>query len=260
MLSGSGDLQAPSGKKSFLDAFAIMEKAKISDLEQKLAYEFVDRNLLLEALSHRSFVNEHPEKNLRDNERFEFLGDAVLNLVVGHILIRKFPQMNEGDLSRTRASLVNESSLAKIARALNLGSFIRLGKGEKQSNGREKKSILADTYEALVAAVYLDRGLDAAFRIIEKNYHEFLDSLSRPILLNDYKSRLQEVVQVSHRTMPVYEVIEESGPDHDKTFKVAVNIGDLKKEGIGKSKKTAEQHAASKALKALKADSDPAVK
>jgi ribonuclease III len=229
-----------------------MDVSELAGLEQKIGHEFKNKDLLFEALSHSSFVNEHSQKTIRDNERLEFLGDAVLNLVVGHILMNKFPQLNEGDLSRMRAGLVNESRLAKIARTFDLGSYILLGKGEIQSNGKEKKSILADTYEALIAAVYLDSGFDETFKIIEQNYADLLSAMIRPNIHNDAKSLLQEIVQVSHRVMPTYRVVEESGPDHDKTFKVAVQVGDIYKEGIGKSKKTAEQSAAGKVLRELK--------
>jgi len=228
-----------------------MEKSDLSELEQKIRYTFSDKNLLIEAISHRSFVNENNEVDCRDNERLEFLGDAVLNLVVGHILMHKFPDLMEGDLSRMRAALVNESRLAKIARSVEFGKFIRLGKGEMQSNGSEKKSILADAYEALVAAVYLDGGFGEAFRIIKQNYSGLIDSMTLQEFYADPKSCLQEVVQVRQGMIPTYTVIEESGPDHDKTFRVEVRVGDICEDGIGKSKKKAEQHAAGKALIAL---------
>ncbi|MGD8883539.1 MAG: ribonuclease III domain-containing protein, partial [Desulfobacterales bacterium] len=135
------------------------------EIENKLEYEFRSKELLDEALRHSSFVNEQPDADLRDNERFEFLGDAVLNLIVGHILMERYPNLKEGDLSRIRANLVNESQLAIIARAIDLGAFIRLGKGEIQTHGSEKNSILAGAFEALIAAVYLDGGFKVAFKI-----------------------------------------------------------------------------------------------
>lgn len=236
-----------------------MKTPELFELEKKIQYTFHDKNLLIEALSHSSYVNEQLETNIRNNECLEFLGDAVLSLVIGDLLMRRFPDMKEGDLSRMRARLVNESQLAKIARALNLGSYIRLGKGEIQSNGMEKKSILADAYEALVAAVYMDNGFDTAFRVVENSFATLLDSIKTPVVLDDYKSQLQEIVQVTQQAMPSYRIIEESGPDHDKAFRVEVEVGDIRKEGVGKSKKTAEQNAASKALKTLgKTDGSPA--
>ena len=224
-----------------------------SELEKKLGYEFRDKKFLDEACRHSSFVNEHISANLRDNERLEFLGDAVLNLVIGHILMRRYPALPEGDLSRMRASLVNELQLAKIAKAIHLGNYVQLGKGEIQTNGRRKKSILADTLEAIIAAVYLDRGFDAAFRFVESHFSGVITA-TEATLNDDYKSRLQEVVQVSRRVMPVYRVIEESGPDHDKTFVVLISVGNLQTRGAGKSKKMAEQNAAKKALDMFSAE------
>lgn len=229
-----------------------MEPEDLFKLEQKLPYEFKDKNLLIEALSHSSFVNEQSETDIRDNERLEFLGDAVLNLVVGHILMQHYPHLEEGDLSRMRAGLVNESQLAKVARSIDLGFHIRLGKGEVHSNGREKKSILADTFEAVLAAIYLDDGFESAFKIIATHFSSLVKSTMDPMIQSDYKSQLQEIVQVTHRVVPLYHVIEESGPDHDKTFRVEVKIGEIRKEGVGKSKKTAEQNAAQQALQVLK--------
>ena len=224
-------------------------------IEKKLNYEFKSTELLDEALRHSSFVNEQPDADLRDNERFEFLGDAVLNLIVGHILMEHYPDVNEGDLSRTRANLVNESQLAIIARTIDLGAFIRLGKGEIQTNGRDKNSILAGAFEALIAAVYLDGGFKAAFKIIENNFVPLLEAVNSAIDTYDYKSQLQEWVQEQQGPMPYYKVIREEGPDHDKTFWISVKVFDLESEGQGKSKKMAEQDAARKALEILKKES-----
>jgi ribonuclease-3 len=229
---------------------------KLSRLELKISYRFKNRDLLEEACRHSSFVNEQPDMHtpdasLRDNERLEFLGDAVLNLVVGHMLMERYPELPEGDLSRMRAHLVNESELESVAREIDLGDFLRLGKGEIQSNGREKKSILADAFEAVIAAIYLDGGFDAAFRFVQDRFVERVSGTARPVSAADYKSRLQEIVQTTHKAMPTYQVIGESGPDHDKTFAVKITVCDLEAEGTGKSKKTAEQDAARQALELL---------
>jgi ribonuclease III len=229
-----------------------METKNPLGIEQILQYEFNDKNLLQEALRHSSFVNElGGEPQLRDNERLEFLGDAVLNLIVGHILMRCYPDLKEGDLSRDRANLVNESQLAKMARSFDLGLYIQLGKGEVQTQGREKNSILADTFEALMAAVYLDGGFDTAYQIIETNFQPLIEHLRTTADNHDYKSQLQEKVQVDHGSMPNYSIIREDGPDHDKTFWVALNVLDIETRGSGKSKKTAEQDAARLALEIL---------
>jgi ribonuclease III len=229
-----------------------MEARDPSGIEQRLQYVFKDKNLLLEALRHSSYVNELVDPQLRDNERLEFLGDAVLNLTVGHLLMRRYPDVNEGELSRSRANLVNESQLAKMARSFELGAYIQLGKGEIQTHGREKNSILADTYEALIAAVYLDGGFDAAFRIIETNFLTSIDQMDAAANNFDYKSRLQEIVQLVHGAMPKYNITREDGPDHDKTFSITLEVLDVETQGIGKNKKAAEQDAARKALEILK--------
>jgi ribonuclease-3 len=232
-----------------------METRDPIEIEQKLHYAFNDKDLLQEALRHSSYVNELGETQLRDNERLEFLGDAVLNLSVGHILMHRYPDLKEGDLSRSRANLVNESRLAKMARAFDLGSYLQLGKGEIQTQGREKDSILADTFEALMAAVYLDGGFEAAYQIIETNFNPLIEHLQTSAKNHDYKSQLQEMVQVDHGSMPDYGIVREEGPDHDKTFWVAVKALDIETEGSGKSKKAAEQDAARKALEILKGES-----
>jgi ribonuclease-3 len=233
-----------------------MEPKDPSGIEQRLQYEFKNKSLLQEALRHSSYVNEIADSHLRDNERFEYLGDAVLNLIVGDILMRCYPDLKEGDLSRSRANLVNESQLAKTARSVNLGTYILLGKGEIQTEGREKSSILADTFEALTAAIYLDGGFEAAYKIIAKKFQPLIDQLEAFAPNCDYKSQLQERVQVGHGVIPDYSIIREEGPDHDKTFWVTLKVVDIKTEGSGKSKKAAEQDAARKALKLLSKDQD----
>jgi ribonuclease-3 len=219
---------------------------------QKLGYHFTDETLISEAFRHSSYVNEQVDGVLRDNERLEFLGDAVLNLVVGYLLMQRYPEMKEGDLSRMRATLVNESQLAEIARTIDLGSHIMLGKGELLSNGCEKNSILADTFEAVVAAVFLDGGFDTAYRIIDSHLAPLLEEIHTLSSGQDFKSQLQELVQVNQQQMPDYSVIDENGPDHDKTFCVRLMVLDLITEGCGKSKKQAEQDAARNALNILR--------
>lgn len=221
-------------------------------LEKKLSYKFKDKSLLKEACRHSSYVNEQTREDMRNNERLEFLGDAVLNLVVGHLLMQKYPALPEGNLSRMRAGLVNESCLAKLARELNLGSFLELGKGEIQTNGREKSSILADAFEAVIASIYLDGGFYAAFKFVKSRFADILASTSVPKVINcDYKSKLQEIVQTGNRVMPTYDLVAESGPDHDKTFVVQIQLDHLLAKGSGKSKKRAEQDAARNALEMI---------
>lgn len=229
-----------------------MPPPSLSPVETLLGYRFSDRGLIEEALRHSSFVNEAAESRLRDNERLEFLGDAVLNLVVGHILLRRFPNHAEGDLSRMRAGLVNEKELAGLARRLDLGAHIQLGRGETQTGGQAKNSILAGALEALMAAVFLDGGFDAARAIIEAHFEPLVDRLLTGSELADYKSQLQELVQSQPGSMPRYAVIREDGPDHDKTFWVELKVLHLATQGSGKSKKAAEQDAARRALELIK--------
>jgi ribonuclease-3 len=223
----------------------------LTSVSDRLGYTFKDEKLIVEALCHSSYVNEQVGEKISDNERLEYLGDAVLNLVIGHMLMTRYPNLKEGELSRMRANLVNELQLADIAKTIDLGSYILLGKGELQTNGSEKSSILADTFEAVIAAVYLDGGFETAFQFIEKHFEPSIVTLNSRTTNQDFKSRLQEVAQVAFRQMPRYKVIEESGPDHDKRFKVQVTLQDLTSEGDGKSKKLAEQDAAREALETL---------
>jgi ribonuclease III len=224
----------------------------LSQLETNLHYTFGDQSFLATALMHSSYVNEQGDEILEDNERLEFLGDAVLNLVIGDALMHNFPELNEGNLSRMRSNLVNETQLAEIARHLELGLFICLGKGECQTNGRDKNSILSDVLEAVIAAVYLDGGFDSAYRLISRHFDHLLCGV-RPTRLNsDSKSLLQEYSQVQLKEIPRYRVVSEMGPDHDKTFQVCLKTSDVETMGYGKSKKAAEQDAARIALEILK--------
>jgi ribonuclease III len=220
-------------------------------LETLLGHTFSDPSLLEEALRHSSYVNEAPDASLRDNERLEFLGDAVLNLVVGHLLLQRFPALNEGDLSRMRAHLVNEHGLAELARRNDIARNLRLGKGEAHTGGLEKDSILAGALEAIVAAVYLDGGFAAAFGLIEREFLPLIGRIDPRSAAGDYKSQLQELVQSGPGTMPSYTITREEGPDHDKRFWVRLRVMDVDVEGTGKSKKTAEQDAARLALQVL---------
>jgi len=234
-----------------------MNEVSFSTLEEDLGYRFKDMALLREAMHHSSYVNEQHDPGLRDNERLEFLGDAVLDLVITHILMEQFPESPEGDLSRMRATIVNESQLALVAQGLNLGEFIMLGKGEAQSHGEEKTSILANAFEAVVAAVYLDGGLEAAFETIQKHFVQIINNVGKRVGEEDFKSQLQELVQGRYKTIPRYRVVGEVGPDHDKTFDVRLTIVDvLTTSGLGKSKKAAEQAAAAVALKELQHNAD----
>lgn len=220
---------------------------KLKQIQKLLKYEFKNINLLKEAITHKSI------KSSINNERLEFLGDAVLDLIVGEYLYHKFNTQSEGDLSKLRASLVNEDSLAKIAKELKLGEFLYLSPAEENNGGRDKQSLISDALEALMGAIYLESGLNSVkvifIDLLEKNFPDInLNSLTK-----DYKTALQEVTQAQIGTVPKYELISSSGPDHKKSFEMAVLLnGKEIARATGNSKKAAEQACALKALEMLK--------
>jgi ribonuclease-3 len=226
-------------------------------LETRLGYTFRDQALGETALTHTSWLNETNTPGRTDNERLEFLGDAVLALVVSDLLMRRLPDGAEGDLTRARAALVSEGGLARAAGALDLGQWILLGRGEERTGGRARPSILANALEALMGAIYLDGGLDQAVGVAARLFAVDVADVERHALA-DYKSRLQEQAQAWLQTAPVYQVVAETGPDHDKRFEVAILLlGRERGRAIGRSKKEAEQSAAAKALEALERDREP---
>ena len=227
------------------------ENATQNNLERALGYRFNSAEQLTVALRHSSFVNEQPQTGITSNERLEFLGDAVLNLAISHLLMKRYPDLTEGELSRNRAQLVNETELAAIAREIGLGPHLLLGKGEALTDGREKNSILADATEAVIAAIYLDGGFDAASGFVENQFRERLRCTNRTRYETDFKSMLQERVQSIHHEVPRYEVLDEIGPDHDKTFRIQMTVAGITAQGDGKSKKMAEQEAARAGLDLL---------
>ncbi len=228
------------------------EDKTVSELEQTIGYSFQNTALLLEALTHKSFVHESGEKSDKDNQRLEFFGDAVIGFFVSEMLLERYPKVREGRLSKIRASLVNEKTLAHLAAGIELGRYLRLGKGEEKTGGREKNSVLADAYEALVAAVYLDGGADSAEHLVEKHFGPLMTQSSDQFGGRDYKTQLQEVVQEMYGKPPLYSLEGESGPPHERIFAVAVSAGDRHLgKGVGKSKKEAEQAAAREALAGL---------
>ena len=224
----------------------------LTTLEEGLAYHFRDMVLLDRALTHRSFANENACPAGQDNERLEFLGDAVLDLCISDLLMRHFPEDSEGRLSKKRAACVNERSLAALARNFNLGDGLLLGKGEELSGGRAKPSLLSNAFEAVLAAIYLDGGFDEAAAFVHRFFSDLIDDGPQSVLYQDYKTLLQEACQVRFHETPRYSVVQEFGPDHDKTFDVQLDIADrITASGTGKSRKEAEQEAARKALELL---------
>ena len=230
----------------------VTPEERVARLEAKLGSSYGERSLLLAALTHKSYVNEHREDGVVHNERLEFLGDAVVDLAISHRLMERFPRASEGELSKLRALLVNEDSLARVARSVGLGELLLLGRGEEMTGGREKSSVLADALEAVIGAVYLAGGLPQVMELVDRHFGEALAGVAEGRNGLDHKTLLQEDAQVRMRTAPRYRVIAESGPDHDKTFEVEVLIGDEPyARASGKSKKEAEQAAARRALQRL---------
>jgi ribonuclease III len=220
---------------------------KLGDLEAELGTSFLDKGLLLRCLTHVSYERG---KQGQHNETLEFLGDAVLNLAVSDLLMRRFPDKNEGDLSKMRASLVNAVVLAGKAAKLRVGDLVRIGKGEEHSGGREKESILAGAFEALLGGIYSEKGYRTAYRVVER--HFAVDIKEKNFGTSDYKTRLQEITQTVYRCAPTYRVVAESGPDHAKHFVTDIVVqGRVLGRGEGKSKKQSEQQAARIALESL---------
>ncbi len=232
-------------------------KKALKILQKKFHYRFRKLELLDQGLRHKSFAHEDHDSEYSDNERMEFLGDAVLDLIIGHLLMAQYPDSSEGDLSKMRAAAVNTTRLSKIARDLSLGEYLLLGKGEEMTRGREKTSILAGSLEAVLAAVYLDGGFKKAFKVISALFSRYLEAEEKEAIHQDFKTKLQEISQETFRATPRYILAKEFGPDHDKVFGVKVVIGKkVAGLGSGKSKKEAEQQAARKTLEKLQSRSN----
>ena len=221
----------------------------MTTLEEKLGYAFQNKSLLDNALTHSSYANEHKGAGVQSNERLEFLGDSVLGMVTADYLYRTHPNLPEGDLTRTRAALVCEGSLAEVAGLLDLGTHLKLGRGEAAGGGRNRPSILADAVEAILAAVYLDGGIGSVRKMIQRF---ILDRAEEKSENRDYKTALQEIVQRSSGQVLSYRLIDTTGPDHAKIFAVAVDLNGMTiGKGEGRSKKEAEQSAAHTAIQGL---------
>ena len=226
----------------------------VTALEARLGVALPDRPLALTALTHKSWINEHREEGGDDNERLEFLGDAVVDLAVSQRLMERFPLAREGELSKMRAAVVDEQGLAAMARALELGPLLRLGRGEELTRGREKASLLCDAMEAVIAVLYLTGGLPTVLALVDRFLGEAFERADAGTLDRDYKTQLQELAYGRFKAVPTYRVVEERGPDHAKLFVVEVEVPpDLVARGEGRSKKDAEQAAALLCLRALEA-------
>ncbi|PIY68588.1 ribonuclease III [Candidatus Roizmanbacteria bacterium CG_4_10_14_0_8_um_filter_39_9] len=225
----------------------------LSLLEKSIGIDFKDKKLLENIFIHRSYLNEHKTFYLPSNEKLEFLGDSVLSLVTSIYLYKHFPELNEGIYTDVKASVVRTESLAEVAKRLHLGQMVYLSKGEEQNSGKNNKNILADCFESLIGGIFIDHGFDSAYAFIEKwLFHEKLSYIVRNKLYLSPKSRLQEYLQAKYRVLPIYTLLKEIGPEHKKSFTVAVfHDKDCLGEGLGNSKKEAEEAAAKNALEKI---------
>ncbi len=236
----------------------IIALADLAALQQTLGISFNDPSLLEQALVHSSYVNENPGFALASNERLEFLGDAVLGLVVAEKLYQDFPHSDEGEMTRLRAALVRGGTLARVARTIGLGDYLYLGKGEEVSGGRRKPANLAGALEAMIAAIFLDQGSITIRDFILRLFNEELQRVASQEARVDYKSQLQELIQAREQPTPTYQLVEAVGPDHDRRFTVEVRVDDtVLGKGSGKSKKAAETEAARSALEQLSTSFTP---
>ena len=214
------------------------------DLEHKLNYYFNDRNLLKNALLHKSLGNERKEYKNQNNERLELLGDAVLDLIVAEYLYKNYKSASEGTIAKLKAMIVSEPILAKISRQIGVGKFLMLSRGEVMSGGRNRESILADSFEAILGAVYIDSNLDEARVFALSHIKQYIDHIEENEDILDFKSILREYVQKEFRTVPTYELVAERGPDHMKEFEIQVIVGNYKEKAVARNKKKAEQLSA----------------
>lgn len=222
----------------------------IKKFEKSISYEFDNKDIIREALTHSSYANENKEDDVKFNERLEFLGDSVLSIVVSEYIFKELPDLPEGELTKIRARIVCEASLAEVARKIELGKYIKLGRGEELTGGRKRSSILADGFEAILASLYLDSGFEKTKIFILEIMKEKIDEAINGEILLDYKTKLQEKVQAKTKDKLSYHIYDENGPDHNKTFFVQVKLNDVVLgKGQGSNKKEAEQAAAKEAIK-----------
>jgi ribonuclease III len=230
----------------------LISKSNLCKLENTIKIKFKDKLLLQTSVTHKSFANENRNLNIKNNERLEFLGDSVLSLTISSFIFQHFPEDDEGILAKIRSVVVSTPVLAEKSRTLNLGDYLLLGKGEELTGGRERESILADTMEAIIGAIYLDRGFKIASKFIINLFVKDIDAVKKGKHIKDYKTILQEIIQQNSNEYPIYSIIDEEGPDHNKTFLVEVEyMNKVLGSGRGSSKKEAEQKAARVALNNL---------
>lgn len=233
---------------------SLIPDTALPELEDLLGYHFTNQSLLVQALTHRSFVHESGDESLKNNESLEFLGDAVLGFIISSRIFQLYPDLNEGDLSKIKAYLVSAANLVQLAKKIQLGDFIYLSHGEEKTGGRTKRAILVDAYEAIIGAIYMDGGVKAVSDFIQRQIDTFLQELDvRQLTYGDFKSALQEYLHNLNLPEPVYRVVDELGPDHKKTFVIQALINEeVVAEASGRTKKEAQQSAARLALEKIK--------
>ncbi len=225
---------------------------KISEFEKEIGYTFKNKDNAVLALTHSSYANENKHEKVQSNERLEFLGDAVLNIVISESIYTRHSELAEGDMTKVRANIVCEATLIKCSENLHIGDYLLLGKGEELTGGRSRISILSDAFEAIIGAIYIDGGMDKAREFIFRNMHHIIEDAVKGTLFLDFKTQLQEMVQKGNDCRIVYEIIDEKGPDHNKVFVTQVKVNnEVMGSGTGKSKKEAEQNAAKSAIEKL---------
>ncbi len=226
---------------------------RVKTIETRIGYDFRDKNLLIRALTHSSFANEQKHHRLSNNERLEFLGDSVLSIIISEHLYNEHMSLEEGQLTKIRARIVCEASLSEAAKRIDIGKAMRFGKGEEMTGGRQRASILSDAFEALIAALYLDGGIDVAKDFVLTQMQDIIESARQGHIFTDYKTQLQEVIQADKDNKIKYEIYKEEGPDHSKMFFTHVKLNEeIIGTGSGRSKKEAEQEAAKEGLHRLK--------
>ncbi|MDQ2085261.1 ribonuclease III [Herbivorax sp. ANBcel31] len=225
---------------------------KIKKLEGKIGYTFKDKNNIILALTHSSYANEYKSQNFTSNERLEFLGDTVLNMIISEDIYNKYYNLSEGEMTKFRSNVICEASLARCAKNINIGEYLLLGKGEENTGGRSRISILSDSVEALIGALYLDAGIERTRFFVLNHMGEMIEESIKGIIFMDYKTQLQEILQRSNEKKVVYEIIDEKGPDHNKVFISQVKIDDRPAgRGKGRTKKEAEQMAAKETIESI---------
>ncbi len=230
-------------------------KNNLTDLEKRLGYSFANKDLLKKALTPSSHTNESSKSPLDSYEVLEFLGDAIIDLITRHLLIEKFPKLNEGELSKIKSKVVGGASFSRIARSLKIGDHLILGRGEERSGGRKKDSILAGAYEAIIAAIYMDADFDTVLKVSRNQILDVIERVYKEGFFRDFKTELQELTQKYLKQSPRYNLVKEDGPEHERIFEVEVLVGEKSLgKGIGRSKKDAEQKAASQAFEQLGKD------